>query len=277
MKLKYNFFAQTAIQILIQNSTKSREIYSLPGISFNEIDPLDSDISIEYMHHLILFYKEKMQSQHCGLEIIQHLDFQNADFFGPYAYSCPTLGEAIRNIFAVFKQLNPLLTFELTPVDNPSHFVYHLDKMWEAKYPESAREIMEFTIANGLISARSVTKQDIRPLKLRFKYDAPEDTSKYEEIFRCPVYFGKDSNSITYSSAILDYKIPSYNPTLLNIMKEFVRKTIQENEQKKDIVSKVKTIIMKAEDRSSPKEDEVADSLNMGKRTLQKRLKEKNG
>ena len=276
MKLKYVFFAQLAIKELNRKGVENSAIFSIPGIALNRKDPLDSEVSIEFIHHLVLLYKEQLQTAHCGLEIIGKLDFQTADFFGPYAFSCPTLGEAVQKIYAVHKQLNPLVSYELTPAEKPSHFVYHLDKMWEAKYPESAREIIEFIIASGVLSARSLTRHDIRPLKLRLKYEAPDDTALYDRIFKCPVYFGLDSNSITYAADVVDYKIPTYNPALLQILQEFAQKTIHENEQKKDIVSRVKTLIMKAGDNGIPKEEEVASSLNMGKRTLQKRLQEKN-
>ena len=166
MKLKYNFFSQTIIKELTEKGIQINEIYSLPGITLDENGLLNSDISIEFIDHLVLLYKERMQTKHCGLEIIEKIDFQNADFFGPYAYSCATLGEAVQKIYEVQKQLNPMISYEMIPAKNPSHFIYHLDKMWEAKYPESAREIMEFIIASGLLSSRSITKQDILPIKL---------------------------------------------------------------------------------------------------------------
>ncbi len=275
MKLKYNFFAQTAIQILTKEEASKDDIFSLSGITVNEKDLLESDITIEFIHHLILLYKKRLNTPHCGLELIENIDFQNADFFGPYAFSCPTLAEAIQKIYAVQKQLNPIVTYTMIPPEKPSHFEYHLDKIWEAKYPESAREILEFVIANGVLSARSITKQEIIPIKMELKYEVPEDISLYEKIFKCPVIFGSESNSITYPSYIMDYRIPTYNPTLLTILQEFAQKTIRENENKKDIVSRVKTLIIKVSN-GIPKEEDIANSLNMAKRTLQKKLKEEN-
>ena len=276
MKLKYNFLSQTIIGILLKNGVAKEDIYSLKGLVINEDYPLESEINIEFIHHLILFFKKRMNTQHCGLDIIMHFDFQNADFFGPYAFSCPTLGEAVKKIYSVSKQLNPIISYEMTPSDKPSHFVYILDRMWEVNYPESAREIIEFIIAIGLISSRALTNKDIVPLQLSLKYEEPADISRYREIFRCPVHFSREENSISYPPGIMDYNVPTYNPTLLKILSDFARKIIRENELNKDIVSEVKALIVKAEDYKIPKEDEIAGELNISKRTLQKKLQEKN-
>lgn len=96
-----------------------KDIFSLTGISISDSNPLESDISIEFIHHLTIFYKKKFASQHCGLDIISHLDFQNTDFFGPYVFSCATLGEAVQKIYEVQTRLNPLVTYEMSPAEKP--------------------------------------------------------------------------------------------------------------------------------------------------------------
>lgn len=276
MKLKYNFFSQTIIQALRENGIHKNDIFALPGITPDTRDPLESEISIEFIHHLVLYYKKRLDTPHCGLAMIQRVDFRNADFFGPYAFSCPTLGEAVKKMYAVYSRLNPLVRYEMGPAEKPCHFVYYLDELWETRYPESGREIMEYIMANGLLSSRSITQQEIVPRTVHFKYNTPEDTRLYKEIFRGPVYFGKEENSISYAADIMDHKIPTYNPALLDILQDFAQKMIRDHEAKKDIVSQVKAEIAKSGKYKITREDEVAAALNMSRRTLQQKLQEMN-
>jgi len=126
------------------------------------------------------------------------------------------------------------------------------------------------------LSSRSLTKQEIVPVKLSLKRKKPSNIQIYNNIFKCPVYFESENNSISYQQSIMDYKIPTYNPTLLSILQEFAQKIIRENELNKDVVSEVKAILMQSENYKSPKEDDVASELNMSKRTLQHILQKKN-
>ena len=276
MKLKYNFFAQTIIKLLLEDGQDKQTVFSIEGIKLDTTEPLESEISIDYIHELTLLYKNHFNTSHCGLEIIQKLDFKNADFLGPYAFSCASLDEAVKKIYAVHIQLNPLVSYEMFPEEKPNRFVYHLDKIWEAKYPESAREIMEFIMANGLLSSQLLTQKQIRPEFVKLKRDKPDDNSIYAEIFNCPVHFESGENSIVYPPAIMDHKIPSYNPTLKIVLQEFAQKVIREFEQQKDIVSEVKALIVTAGNNSIPKEEDIANQLNISKRTLQKKLQDKN-
>ena len=275
MKLKYIFYAQLVIRELLANGVSKEELFTLDGITIDTSNPSESEISFEFIDLLTHLYKERLKTQHCGLELINKLDFRNADIFGPYAYSCSTLGEAIRKIYAVQTSLNPLITYEMKPANKPAQFTYYPDKKLEAEFPESIREIVEFSMASGLLSAESLTQRNITPIELQLKYAAPESVSIYKNIFKCPVYFGKDENCIAYSPEIMDYKIPTYNPALLMVLQEFAEKIIEQNSKNQNIVSEVRTILLKAGNNSIPKEEEIAKILHISKRTLQKKLQDK--
>jgi AraC-like DNA-binding protein len=272
MKLKYNFYAQTIIRILSLEGIEKEDIFGLEGIYLNAESFLESEISIEFLHQLTVLYKARMKTDYCGLEIINHIDFKNAGFIGPYAFSCATLDEAVQKIYTVQTKLNPLISYELIPSNGLYKFIYHLDQRWEASYPESASEIISFVIASGLLSSRSITQREIVPELLHLKFDYPKNLDLYHSIFKCHLYFGKDENCIAYPAHIMKYKIPSYNPTIQRILEDHAQKMIKESTREEDIISQVKSIIIKTGKGHRSKEEEVADALNISKRTLQKKL-----
>jgi AraC-like DNA-binding protein len=162
----------------------------------------------------------------------------------------------------------------MIPPERPSKFSYSLDKFWEAKYPESAKEIVEFAVANGLIFSRKLTIQDIRPLCVGFKHKKPSNISLHNEIFKCEINFDQEKNEVIYQPDIMNIKIPTFNPSLLEILDDFAKKTIQEQAKYNTIVSKVRTLIIRSAHTIIPLEQEIAFQMNISKRTLQKKLQE---
>ena len=237
MKLKYLFYAQCLINYLMQKGIPSTDINKVFGISKNCLDPMENEPTIENIHELTMYFKEKTGISHCGMEMIMRLGFQSTGFFGSYALSCSTLGEAFNKTFAVHKAVNTLFNYEMIPEDRPQRFVYKLDRSWEASHPDSAREIVEFGMANGLYFTRKLIRQEIRPRSISFTYSMPGDVTVYEEFYQCPVSFNEPRNEAVYHEEIMDYSIPSYNPTLLEILEDIA---YQLNTSKRSLQSKLK-------------------------------------
>jgi len=274
MTLKYLFYAQLLINHLLKKGTSATEVYRVIGIPRDHNDPMELELTIEQIHRLTMFFKERMGIAHCGLEIIRNLTFQNTGFLGSYALSCPTLNEAFQRTFAVHQAVNKLFTYEMEPADKPYQFTYRLDRRWEARYPESAREVMDFAIANGLYFSRKLTQHHIIPRRIEFSYEEPVDLSVYEALFQCPLYFSRESNFAIYPRDTLDLPIPTYNPTLLKILEEYATKTIQEETAEKNIISTVRSLIIKSSHTIIPHINDIAFQLNISARNLQNKLKE---
>jgi AraC-like DNA-binding protein len=274
MQLKHIFYAQSIINILLKKGIRATEVYKIIGISLKAEDPLEHEISIKNIHDLTVYYKNKLDIEHCGLSVANYLSIHNSGFFGSYALSCETLKDSFLRIYAVHKEINSLFNYDMIPPEHPSKFVYHLDRLWEAKYPETAKEIVEFVIASGLGFTRKLTRQSVNPISIGFKHSKPANTKLYEDFFKCPVNFGQEHNIAVYPSDTLDLQIPTYNPALLEILGDYAKKTIEEQAVKKNIVTSVKALIIKSAHSIIPLEEDIAFQLNISKRSLQQKLQE---
>ncbi len=274
MKPCDNHYNQIIIGFLKEKGVSLIEIFSVLGIPENINDVSEFYLSIEDIHRLTFFVKDKIGIEHCGLEMSKYIDLQKTSVIGPHVLSCPTLKDAVYRTYSVLNELNKLFTYKITPHDKPYHFVYHLNAYWEMKYPDTVQEIIEFVIASGVLSTRKLIKQNISPEKIEFKHQKLKDISLYEEIFGCPVYFSKDSNMVLYSEKVMDYKIPTYNPALLQILDDFSSTTIQKEYVSDNFTSKVKNAIINLYHQNRPQEKEVALYLNISKSYLQKKLQE---
>ncbi|MDD4226058.1 MAG: AraC family transcriptional regulator ligand-binding domain-containing protein [Mariniphaga sp.] len=272
MKLRYNYYVQSLISLLKSNGVETKDVYALIGIPEKMRNVADFELSIEHIHFLTLYVKEKIGIEHCGLKASKHIDFQKTGFYGPYALSCPTLKDAVSRIYAVHKEFNNLFDYGISPQKKTICFTYNLDAYWEMRYPETAKEIIEFAIANGVLSSRKLTRQNIHPEKIEFKHRKPQDMLLYEDIFGCPVCFNKTSNLAVYPKEIMDYEIPTYNPVLLKILDDFSKKTVQEEATIQNFTSEVRNAVIKLYHHNIPKEEDVALQINTSKSYLQKKL-----
>ena len=173
MQLKHIFYAQSIINILLKKGIKATEVYKIIGISLKAKDPLEHEIGIKHIHDLTVYYKNKLDIEHCGLSVANYLSIHNSGFFGSYALSCETLKDAFLRIYAVHKEINSLFDYDMIPPEHPSKFIYHLDRLWEAKYPKTEKEIVEFVIASGLGFTRKLTRQSVNPISIGFKDSKP--------------------------------------------------------------------------------------------------------
>ena len=118
---------------------------------------------------------------------------------------------------------------------------------------------------------RAAYGDELNPVEVRFQHGAPKSTSAYYAFFRCPLRFGAESSAILFARADMDYPLPAANKELARgndqILADFL-----DNLQKDDLVARVKTAIAEELPSGSPSDDEIAKSLFMSPRTLNRKL-----
>jgi AraC-like DNA-binding protein len=113
--------------------------------------------------------------------------------------------------------------------------------------------------------------EELNPAEVRFRHSAPKCTGDYYAYFRCPVTFDADTSAILFARADVDRPLPASNKELARandqILSDFLNKL-----GKDDLVTRVKTAIADGLPSGSPSDDEVAKSLFMSSRTLNRKL-----
>lgn len=139
------------------------------------------------------------------------------------------------------------------------------------KHPELRRFLLERTMGVFQASSEELIGPEARPLKVLVDFKAPGYVNRYKEIFRCPVYFERDSVEIHYPREYMDRELKSYDPQALEALKLLQVNLINKLTAQKDVVSEVKMCL-----RRSPGEypslEQVADQLAMSPRNLRRKL-----
>ena len=115
--------------------------------------------------------------------------------------------------------------------------------------------------------------EDLKPVAVNFMHAEPPCAEKYFALFKSPVRFSADRDSITFSLADVDKYLIGANPQLarLNdqVMVDYLAKL-----NKGDIIDRVTSVIVDMLPSGGVVDEKVAEILHMSVRSLQRRLKE---
>jgi len=115
--------------------------------------------------------------------------------------------------------------------------------------------------------------EDLKPLSVNFTHAEPPCAKEYSAIFKAPVRFSANTDSLTLSLADVDKYLIGANPQLarLNdqVMIDYLGKLDKDN-----IVDRVTAVIIDLLPSGGIADEKVAEQLNMSVRSLQRRLKE---
>ena len=115
--------------------------------------------------------------------------------------------------------------------------------------------------------------ENLKPTAVSFMHAEPSCAGEYLALFRAPVKFSAERDSITFSLKDVDRYLMGTNPQLarLNdqVMIEYLAKL-----DKDDIVNRVAAVIVDMLPSGGVADEKVAEALSMSVRSLQRRLKE---
>jgi len=197
-------------------------------------------------------------------------------FFQPNTYSAVGLAfassrnilEGFENCVRYFKMTTDAAVHSLEIIDDKA--ILHIDIPPENE-PVSIEAIEAFM--STLVSlSRVMTTEDFSPLEVCFKHDKTAYKKTYEDFFKCPVLFNQSHHKIIYSLADLQQPQMLANPALASTLESWIDEHL--NRFSQDLVStKVKAYILDNILKGDIELEQIASSLNLGLRTLQRKLK----
>ncbi len=108
-------------------------------------------------------------------------------------------------------------------------------------------------------------------VKARFSYPAPAYAAAYREVLGGDVIFGSDDNKLLVSAELLSKPLHFGNPTMLKLYQHQCDELLAKMDNHAEYVRSVKQILL-ATPGQFPTIETVAGQLNLGVRTLRRRL-----
>ena len=133
------------------------------------------------------------------------------------------------------------------------------------------RQRQEYGMLALLMLCRWLTRREIRPLAAEFIFPEPVDFRPYRLAFECPLSFDQAATRILLSDADLDAAIPSRNASLYALHEKIMAGRLAGLGNAR-ISYRVSAEIMRRLPQGEPRREDVATSLALTDRTLQRRL-----
>ncbi len=122
---------------------------------------------------------------------------------------------------------------------------------------------------------RYISGDDWNPTLVTVAHPPPTDTSYYFQLFRCPVEFNAEKNSLHINKLQAEKRLTGSNKQLAQLNDHIVVRYLA-SQTKGDIVNRVKTDILENLGQGTVTEGNIAGNLHMSARNLNRKLSAQN-
>lgn len=189
--------------------------------------------------------------------------------------NCTTLKEVFEKSDIHTPTINPLYRY-INRIDK-NLFIHRIsiNEEFAKKYPLATRQLYESQLGISLQILYSLTGKRIKPIQIRTIYDKEGDNDKLNNYFKCPIQYATNEFALLFDSSILDFPILTANNQLLSIIEKLIIE-MKERGQESNLSNAIRKYLLQCLPTIDVDIKTVAQNLNFGERTLQRRLRKEN-
>jgi len=183
--------------------------------------------------------------------------------------SCPTLLAGLERLARYLRVVSEAASASLEQDGDECRLVFELFGGERAVPPQR----FEFDMLTFLAFCRWVTGDEVHPRRVELAQPAPLVLQPYIDAFQCPLEFDAPAYTVRFASADLVRPLPTSNPLLAEVHERLLGERLDQlgNTQ---ISHRARELIAKKLPEGEPKREEIASTLCMSERTLQRRLQD---
>lgn len=208
---------------------------------------------------------------HIGLALGDEFKVSNLGVLGYAALSAFNLAHSR----VLFTKYNALVEHILLPHTEVT------DDRWctELKEIFPLGDLLAFAVEEFISRTRglasSLTNRPFPVLEIRVTYSQPEDVEVYQKSFGCPVYFDQPHNLILWDINSQEHRISLANEEVCKLCEQQCKMLIGQMADADLLSSKIRKALVN-NPGEFPSLEEMSRRLNMGSRTLRRRLVQEN-
>lgn len=117
-------------------------------------------------------------------------------------------------------------------------------------------------------------RDDLNPNWVSFRHAQPDDTRPYQDLFRCPVHFGKPETAMGWDSSLVNLPLPTGNAQLQRIMEDVSASLLKKlgSAQEPAWLTVARRATLDAFQRGLPEIQQIAKSTGMSEAEIRKEL-----
>lgn len=136
---------------------------------------------------------------------------------------------------------------------------------------DALRFAVEEFISRTIELASSITNKPFPILEIFLTYPAPADVSLYRQRFNCPLHFGQPRNMVIFDIDCLQDPVSLANEEVFKLCERQCQLLATKNEEDNLLTYRIRNYLVKNPGKF-PSLEEMAEHLNVGARTLRRRL-----
>ena len=197
--------------------------------------------------------------------------YVNFDVVAYAMLSSPDLRSGLDGLARYMAVVSDAATFELEPQGH-DHWLVLGGSGYALPVP---RQRYAYGMLSLVTLCQWLIRREVQPLVVEFKFETPPELARYRGAFGCTLRFSQPENRMLLAAADLQAPIPSRNPSMLALHEQVLQQRMAAMGNARTS-HKVSEEIIRRLARGEPRRDEIAASLALADRTLQRRLHAEN-
>lgn len=211
---------------------------------------------------------------HFGLHLGEFFDLKATQAVDLIMDNSPTVREAFQNAVHFSRLISDSMDCSIQEWEDRFQVDFEFNPDWAIQPQVAIRHNLDTALVCAFKSLHRLTSQTHFPSLLQLPYPKPKLINEYYRIFNCRVEYNCEKAAIIFHRRLLDESIASQNRGLLEALLENARKELSDLPSNPEITTRVKKAILAYLQKGEfPDIDELAQSLNLGVRTLQRQLR----
>jgi len=243
------------------------------GISRSVLTDPDEEVTLENHCRLMEHAAQQLNEPLLGLKIGARYDPEDMGALGYTIINSPTVLDILQNFARYLRVYSRGCEMRLLVEGSTASFIYR----YSIVYPGviGRRQEAECTLAMIKHAVESATGERWPLIEVHFEHPEPIHRDRHSAAFGAPVYFGEAQNCLKFEKSYLKHKVKGAEPRLYRLLEKHLEQISSTRADKNDIVTAIGGMIANSLSNGVPRMDEIAERLNLTKRTLQRRLADK--
>jgi len=262
------------IQFAIQQGVDANTLLSTGNLNWEMLQQEDLRIEAVVYNRVVEQAVALSGDEFFGLHMGTYMSLSAAGIIGQITQTSRTVKEAL-DYMVTFANLGcQALPLTLHETKDAWAIHYTPSEKWIAQSPIAVRHTLEGAMSFTLREFHTLTLQKHFPKAIEFNFPRSAAFSVYENTFQCPIHFAKAKNAILLKKSHVEEKVVTSDYNLLRMLVMHAEKKLAAMQSEKGFFTIVKQSVLNMVKPQFPTIEQVATTLNISARTLQRRLKE---
>lgn len=238
------------------------------GITGEQLQSSDSLIPFDRVAMLFLQALQMTGDPAFGLVVGSLVQPRSYQVLGYAVLSCDTLGEAIDRLIRYEKLVGKLGETHMTEQGDRCRLT------WTAPIAGPWSRFLKEAAISGWITLARQLVVETPGFEVFFEHECAADRERYVQVLKAPVHFNAGFSGVEMDRQALQVRMSGADAGLRAMMDKQASALLQEFDSRVNLVSEVRSVLVRILPDGEPTMERVANQLSMSERVLQTRLRE---